>query len=145
MIASKEQTWYSNPDLGLPALSEVRTITFPKDALIAAIKFLAAAANQPLPPGRLERCAVRSEPDIAVTLGIRDDSSGELTEREFTAEQLGAAMIAYCRQVGVPLPRAAEKSLSASGDNLMLCVQVRARSTRLLHHLDAQRFAAKPK
>ncbi|WP_395022060.1 hypothetical protein [Dongia sp.] len=145
MTASKEQTWYSNPDLGLPALSEVRTITFPKDALVAAIKFLATAASQPLPPGRLESCTVRAEPDIAVTLGIRDDSTGELHEREFTAEKLGAAMIAYCRQVGVPLPRTAEKSLSVSGDNLMLCVQVRAQSTKLLHHLDAQRFAAKRK
>ncbi len=145
MTASKEQTWYSNPELGLPALSEVRTITFPKDAMIAAIKFLAAAANQPLPPGRLESCVVRSEPDIAITLRIRDESTGALNEQEFTAERLGAAMIAYCRQVGVPLPRSAEKSLSVSGDNLMLCVQVRARSTRLLHHLDAQRFSAKPK
>ncbi len=145
MNASKEQTWYANPELGLPALSEVRTIAFPKDALIAAIKDLAGAASQPLPPGRLERCTVRSEPDIAVTLGIRDESSGALHEREFTAEKLGAAMIAYCRQVGVPLPRSAEKSLAVSGDNLMLCVQVRGRSTKLLHHLDAQRFAAQPK
>jgi hypothetical protein len=145
MIASKEQTWYANPELGLPALSETRYITFPKDALLAAIKFLAAAANQPLPPGRLENCDVRSEPDIAVILGIRDDSTGELHRREFTAERLGAAMIAYCRQVGVPLPRTAEKSLMVSGDSLMLCVQVRGRSTKLLHHLDAQRFSAKPK
>jgi hypothetical protein len=58
---------------------------------------------------------------------------------------LGAAMIGYCRQVGVPLRRTVEKSLAVSGDNLMLCVQVRARSTKLLHHLDAQRFSAKPK
>jgi hypothetical protein len=145
MTASKEQTWYSNPDLGLPALSETRYITFPKDALIAAIKFLAAAANQPLPPGRFESCEIQSEPDIAVTLGIRDETTGDLNLRDFTAERLGAAMIGYCRQVGVPLPRTAEKSLAVSGDNLMLCVQVRARSTKLLHHLDAQRFSAKPK
>jgi len=145
MTTSKEQTWYSNPELGLPPLSETRTITFPKDALIAAIKFLAAAANQPLPPGRLEGCLVQSEPDISVILGIRDETTGTMHNREFTAEQLGAAMIAYCRQVGVPLPRSAEKSLAVSGDNLMLCVQVRARSTPLLHHLDAQRFAAKRK
>jgi hypothetical protein len=88
---------------------------------------------------------VQSEPDISVLLGIRHETTGIMTNREFTAEQLGAAMIAYCRQVGVPLPRSAEKSLAVSGDNLMLCVQVRARSTPLLHHLDAQRFAAKRK
>ncbi|MDQ7246713.1 hypothetical protein [Dongia sedimenti] len=145
MSGSKEQTWYSNPELGLPALSETRYITFPKDALIAAIKFLAASANQPLPHGKLERCDVRSDPDIAVVLGIRDETTGELNNCEFTAERLGAAMIAYCRQVGVPLPRTAEKSLLVSGDNLMLCVTVRGRSTKLLHHLDAQRFSAKPK
>lgn len=145
MTASKEQTWYSNPDLGLPALSETRYITFPKDALIAAVKFLATAGNQPLPHGKLESCEVRSDPDIAVVIGIRDETTGELNQREFTAERLGAAMIAYCRQVGVPLPRTAEKSLAVAGDNLMLCVQVRARSTKLLHHLDAQRFSPRSK
>ncbi|HYD07227.1 MAG TPA: hypothetical protein VEC60_15945 [Reyranella sp.] len=143
MSVSKEQTWYSNPELGLPALSETRHIIFPKDALIAAIKFLAAASNQPLPPGRLDGCLIVSEPDISVLLDIRDDATGELQRREFPAEKLGAAMIGYCRQVGVPLPRSAEKSLSVSGDNLMLIVQIRGRSTKLLHHLDAQRFAPK--
>lgn len=145
MTTSKEQTWYANPDLGLPALSETRYITFPKDALFAAVKFLATASNQPLPHGKLESCEVCAEPDIAVIIGIRDETTGELNQREFTAERLGAAMIAYCRQVGVPLPRSAEKSLVASGENLMLCVQVRGRSTKLIHHLDAQRFSAKPK
>jgi hypothetical protein len=140
---SKEQTWYSNPELHLPALSETRHIIFPKDALIAAIKFLAAASSQPLPPGRLDGCLILTEPDISVLLDIRDDATGELHRREFPAEKLGAAMIAYCRQVGVPLPRSAEKSLSVSGDNLMLIVQIRGRSTKLLHHLDAQRFAPK--
>jgi hypothetical protein len=47
--------------------------------------------------------------------------------------------------VGVPLPRGAEKSLTVSGDNLVLSVQVRARSTKLTHHLDAPRLPAKPK
>jgi hypothetical protein len=145
MTVSKEQTWYANPALGLPALSETRNIAFPKGALIAAIKFLTAAANQPLPHGQLENCEVRSEPDIAVILDIRDEMTGTVNRREFTAERLGAAMIAYCRQVGVPLPRSAEKSLAVSGDNLVLTVHVRARSTKLTHHLDATRFPAKPK
>jgi hypothetical protein len=94
MTVSKEQTWYANPELGLPALSETRNITFPKDALIAAIKFLTKAAKQPLPHGTLESCAVRSEPDITVVLDIRDEMTGEVNRREFTAERLGAAMIA---------------------------------------------------
>jgi hypothetical protein len=143
MSLNKEQTWYRNPELGLPALSETRHIMFPKDALIAALKFMASAANQPLPPGQLEGCLILSEPDISVLLDIRDDATGEVKRREFPAEKLGAAMIGYCRQVGVPLPRSAEKSLSVSGDNLMLIVQIRGRSTKLLHHLDAQRFAPK--
>ena len=87
MIASKEQTWYANPELGLPALSEVRYITFPRDALIAAIKFLAASANPPLPHGKLESCEVRSEPDIAVVLGIRDETTGALVKEQVDSDK----------------------------------------------------------
>ena len=40
-------------------------------------------------------------------------------------------MITYCRQVNVPLPRTAQKSLLTSGDNLILMVQVQAHQTKL--------------
>jgi hypothetical protein len=40
-------------------------------------------------------------------------------------------MIKYCRQVNVPLPRAGQKFLLTSGDNLILMVQVRAAQTKL--------------
>lgn len=142
---SKEQVWYSDPGLNLPALAETRNIIFPKEALIAAIKFLSANSEQPLPHGKLERCEIRSEPYIAVAIGIRDENSGQLHVREFSAERLAAALIAYCHRVNVPLPRAAEKSLSASGDSLILCVHVKSRPAKHGHHLDPQRFASGPR
>lgn len=131
-MKSKEQVWYSNPDIELPALSETRFISFPKDALIAAIKLLSKSAGQLLPHGKLESCDIRAEPEIAVSIGIRDENTGELRTRDFTAERLGAAMIAYCRQLNVPLPKTADKSLSVSGENVVLRVHVKA--TKLPPH-----------
>jgi hypothetical protein len=138
-MKNKEQVWYSNPELGFPALSETRQITFPKEALVAALKFLATTSGQALPHGSLEKCALRADPEVTVSIEIRDEVSRDLHVREFAGERLGAALIAYCRQVKVPLPRAAEKSLTVSGDNLLLRMQVKSRG-KLAHHLEPQRF-----
>jgi hypothetical protein len=142
-MKSKEQVWYSNPELGLPPLTETRYITFPKDALVAAIMVLNSGGQRSLPPGKVEGCGIRADPDIVVSISIRDENTGELKQTDFPAETVGAAMIAYCRQVSVPLPRTAEKSLAVAGDNLMLCVHVKSGPTKLMHHLDARRFSAK--
>lgn len=119
------------PNSRLPPLSELRHVTFSKDALIMALKLYFAGCNQPLPVGTVESCIVEAVPDIAVTIAIRDDTSGTLNKVTVAAEKIGAAMIKYCRQVNVPLPRAGQKSLLTSGDNLILMVQVRAAQTKL--------------
>jgi hypothetical protein len=121
----------SDPGSRLPPLSELRHVTFSKDALIMALKLYFAGCNQPLPAGTVESCIVEAVPDIGVTIAIRDDASGTLNKVTVAAEKIGAAMITYCRQVNVPLPRAGQKSLLTSGENLILMVQVRAAQTKL--------------
>jgi hypothetical protein len=66
-----------------------------------------------------------------------------LSHTAFPAETVGAAMIAYCHHVNVPLPRTAEKSLASSGSNLMLCIHVTSHPIKPVHHTDNTLFAAK--
>lgn len=117
--------------MNLPELSEVRHINFSKDALIYALKSYLSASKQALPSGLIQGCEVATTPDISVTLVILNDLTGLVERAVIPAETIGAAMIIYCRMVGVPLPRNAEKSLVASGDNLVLTVHVRAKQTKL--------------
>lgn len=123
----------------LPALGELRHISFSKDALVMAVKLYFAASKKPLPPGVVEGCDIIAAPDTQVEITIRDDASGNLNKVPVPAETIGAAMINYCRKVSVPLPRDGKKSLLVSGDNLVLVVNVQAPQTKLFRTGTAER------
>lgn len=123
----------------LPALGELRHISFSKDALVMAVKLYYAATKKPLPPGVVESCEIIATPDTEVDINIRDDASGQVNKIAVTAEIIGAAMINYCRKVNVPLPRDGKKSLLVSGDNLVLVVNVPAAPTKLFRTGTAER------
>jgi len=123
----------------LPALGELRHISFSKDALVMAVKLYYAASKKPLPPGVVEGCEIVAAPDTQIEISIRDDASGLINKISVPAETIGAAMINYCRKVSVPLPRDGKKSLLVSGDNLVLVVNVQATPTKLFRTGTAER------
>jgi hypothetical protein len=123
----------------LPALGELRHISFSKDALVMAVKLYYAATKKSLPSGVVEGCEIIAAPDTQIEITIRDDSAGQLQKIPIPAEIIGAAMINYCRKVNVPLPREGKKSLLVSGDNLVLVVNVQAQPTKLFRTGTAER------
>jgi len=123
----------------LPALGELRHISFSKDALVMAVKLYYAATKKSLPSGVVEGCEIVAAPDTQVEITIRDDAGGQLQKIPISAEIIGAAMINYCRKVNVPLPREGKKSLLVSGDNLVLVVNVQAQPTKLFRTGTAER------
>ena len=123
----------------LPALGELRHISFSKDALVMAVKLYYAATKKSLPSGVVEGCEIVATPDTEVEITIRDDAAGQLQKVRIPAEIIGAAMINYCRKVNVPLPRDGKKSLLVSGDNLVLVVNVQAQPTKLFRTGTAER------
>lgn len=123
----------------LPALGELRHISFSKDALVMAVKLYYAATKKSLPSGVVEGCEIVATPDTQVEITIRDDAAGQLQKVAISAEIIGAAMINYCRKVNVPLPRDGKKSLLVSGDNLVLVVNVQAQPTKLFRTGTAER------
>jgi hypothetical protein len=115
----------------LPALSELRHIGFSKDALIMALKLYFATSKHQLPAGTVESCTYETEPDLLVTLGIRNPATGAVSKINIQAPTVAAAMITYCGKVRVPLPRSGEKSLKVIGDQLNLVVKVHAEQTKM--------------
>ena len=116
----------------LPALSELRHVGFSKDALIMALKLYFATTKHSLPPGTVESCTFTTEPDLVVTLGIRNEAAPQPAKINIQAPTIAAAMITYCSKMKVPLPRTGEKSLKVVGDQLNLVVKVHAEQTKML-------------
>ena len=115
----------------LPALSELRHVGFSKDALIMALKLYFATTKHSLPPGTVESCTFTTEPDLVVTLGIRNEAAPQPAKINIQAPTIAAAMITYCSKMKVPLPRTGEKSLKVVGDQLNLVVKVHAEQTKM--------------
>jgi hypothetical protein len=136
---SKSPSKSSDLNSRLPALGELRHISFSKDALVMAVKLYYAASKKSLPPGVVEGCEIVAAPDTQVEITIRADATGQLSKVPVPAETIGAAMINYCRKVNVPLPREGKKSLLVSGDNLVLVVNVQAQPTKLFRTGTAER------
>jgi hypothetical protein len=136
---SKAPSKSSDLNSRLPALGELRHISFSKDALVMAVKLYYAATKKSLPPGVVEGCEIVAAPDTHLEITIRDDAAGQLQKIPISAEIIGAAMINYCRKVNVPLPRDGKKSLLVSGDNLVLVVNVQAQPTKLFRTGTAER------
>ena len=95
-----------------------------------ALKLYFATTKHSLPPGTVESCTFTSEPDIVVTLGIRNKSRRR-AKINIQAATVAAAMITYCSKVKVPLPRSGEKSLKIIGNSLNLVVKVHAEQTKM--------------
>ncbi len=136
---SKAPSKSSDLNSRLPALGELRHISFSKDALVMAVKLYYAATKKSLPSGVVEGCEIVAAPDTQLEITIRDDTGGQLQKVPIPAEIIGAAMINYCRKVNVPLPREGKKSLLVSGDNLVLVVNVQAQPTKLFRTGTAER------
>mgnify|MGYP001555584020 CR=1 FL=1 len=80
--------------------------------------------NAKLPPGTIDGCVVKDEPDGIVRLDIRD-ADGQHHDHILPHATVGAALLRYCRTTKIPLPKRGQKSLQVVGDNVALYIEIR--------------------
>lgn len=89
---------------------EFRFLVFSPDEAVDALWSHARSVGRQLPPGR----ALGAEPLGETTVNGRlsvDDGSGTPTIVPFDSADVLEALIAYCLDRGIPLPRVSEKTL----------------------------------
>src|ERR1051325_5555720 len=101
-------------------VTEIRQLIFPRETLLDAILFSERAANGWLARAPVHGVAVRAGEDVRVVVTAEREGHRDFVEVTFGAAQIAAAMIRYCRQLRIPLPRKAQKSLGVQGDNISL-------------------------
>jgi|GEM_PF-468968 len=90
-------------------MSEYRLIFFRESEMVQAIGAFARLQKKPLPVGMILRM-VFDEDQMTMTLHLERDSGGRV-EQTYTASEIAAALIGYCKNARIPLPRAANKEL----------------------------------
>ncbi|HVO01021.1 MAG TPA: hypothetical protein VMT54_02410 [Candidatus Cybelea sp.] len=98
--------------------SETRRITFSSDELIQALIRLRRDARKPLPQSRIRGIKVENGeagvPHVSIALDIEGESI------ELSPTEVAVALIKFCRQKKIPLPRRAEKSLAVDRGDIAL-------------------------
>ncbi|MBI3505358.1 MAG: hypothetical protein HY059_10990 [Proteobacteria bacterium] len=92
-----------------PGVWEYRLIFFRESELVRAIGGFARLRKKPLPVGQITRLVLDPE---AITLSIHlEKDNGGMVARTYNANEVAAALIAYCKDARIPLPRKASKEL----------------------------------
>lgn len=103
--------------------TELRKLVFSKQELEAAIIAHNRSAAEKLPSGPVTKCEVQKPDDvIKVALEVTDQRTGETHKIDLNSAYLAAALLRFCIEKKIPLPRDSSKSLQVVGDSLALNV-----------------------
>ncbi|GEO43719.1 hypothetical protein SAE02_78670 [Skermanella aerolata] len=95
--------------------TETRQLIFSDEELIEALTSHNRMAADKLFIGRIVSCSVPPGETLTVRLTIRHETTKNDYDMTFGAEVIGAALIRYCLEVNIPLPRRARKQFGLVG------------------------------
>jgi hypothetical protein len=98
---------------------ELRKVIFSRNELQAAIVSHLLHAGRSMPNRPIDRLET-GEGLAAVTIVFQPGDSTEVQEWPLSQEEVAAALIRYCGQFSIPLPRAARKRLQMDNNSLAL-------------------------
>ncbi len=105
--------------------TEYRRIVFPNQELHAALSEYQGAEIQDMPPGDIVAVALLDSPANTVRMTLVSTSEGTSYTADFNAAHIAAALIKFCIDRKVPIPKHSRKSLRLMGDNLALDIVIR--------------------
>ncbi|NBC96733.1 MAG: hypothetical protein GVY27_10305 [Deinococcus-Thermus bacterium] len=118
--------------------AELRQIIFSRDEITHAVARhrvgLAETAGGPapeLPPGDILQVRIDHDPTAPVHLKILPEDGSDARMVALPAEALGACLVRYCRDQGIPIPANGRKTLLAMGDSVILSLQIDTRENAL--------------
>lgn len=108
--------------------TELRRLVFSNSQLRAALDNYKRVAPEIAPRGRIVSVSLMHDrPDPKVSVSYRDDSAGSDGDAalELEPKSVAAALVLYCMEFDVPVPRNARKKLTMMGDNICLEIVLR--------------------
>ena len=104
--------------------SERRFIVFTSEEAIDAIARFSKMLDTPLFRGKPTELHVRKNPQVRAILEVEKRGGEEIETIDLNSSHLAAALINFCRELRIPLPRKAKKELDVSGEQLVLRLKV---------------------
>ena len=100
---------------------EDRRIIFNADELYHAIyAHCKRAEMRAPPPGKIDSVKFKGELKDAVSILVTGTIEEDTRTLEYSRAFIAAALIMYCRGTGIPVPKAADKSIDVVKDQVIL-------------------------
>jgi len=111
----------------MPRIREYRRIDFGTDMIAEAVRVcIADLVRMEMPDAVLDHVRMaegEDMPDDAVVVARWRRAGGQFRDCTMDAEEVTAILIGWCRIVGVPLPKQAEKALEPAADGVTLVIR----------------------
>jgi hypothetical protein len=104
--------------------TELRKIVFSNSELIDAIEGFARHTKKSMPAGKVVGCRVDGKDRITIALSVHHPAEGSKHTVTFDHASIAAALIRFCMEKKIPMPRTAEKSVERSGDGVALTLKI---------------------
>ncbi|MGZ9086426.1 MAG: hypothetical protein ACXW3R_13015 [Rhodoplanes sp.] len=98
---------------------ELRKVIFSHNELQAALVNYLLHSGRSMPNRPIDRLEIAEGPAL-VTIFFQSSDPNEVYKWPLRQEEVAAALIRYCGQFNIPLPRAAKKRLQPDNGNLAL-------------------------
>ena len=105
--------------------SERRLIRFTTAEVEEALRAFAAEQARTLPTSKVASIQYHDQTEEGVGAQVQFENVARPTH--FTALEMAAALIAYCRKIRVPIPKQGQKSILKQKDALILQLDIKAR------------------
>lgn len=106
-------------------LKEIRSILFAQQELEEAFKLFHTSVQAILPAGRIISFQVAGNKEATVKVNVVAQE-GEVSEVIIASAHVAAAMLHYCIQNGIPVPRKAKKKIELIDGCLALTLTLEA-------------------
>jgi hypothetical protein len=104
---------------------EDRKIIFANEEVYKALYALAVQKQVPKPPaGAVTQITLTNDDPPKIILLLENPAVNSKETAEFSYDFTAAALMVYCRGLGIPLPKKASKSVQILDGELVLRVQV---------------------
>jgi hypothetical protein len=105
------------------SIQETRRLTLPIEAVVEAVLQFDRDSGGTLSHGTIVDATIESDPSPSLALTMQSRKSQSIEHRTFNLAAIAAAIIHYCRQARIPLPRGGKKTLEVVPEGLAFCIQ----------------------
>ncbi len=103
---------------------ELRKILFAEEELQAAVIDYCLRSKMRLPETNIDSVDITEDAEACVVLNYATESPSDVSDVKLSRDQVAAALIRYCGEHNIPLPRSGRKMLQPGDDGVALLINI---------------------